>query len=976
MNNLIDYYFKEQKYYENIYGSKTLFMMQVGGFYEMYETLSDGPDLNKIGNLLNILVSKRNKNITSVDKKNPKMSGFPLAVINKYLKILIDNSYTVIICSQTTPPPNPKREITGIYSPSTYIEDINNPDNNYLLCIYIEEIQDIKTLKSNYMCGLALTDLSTGRSIVNEIYSEYQDDKLSLDEVVKFINIYNPKEILLISDVKTISKENLELYLEIKDKNYLHKTINDLINIKGYKNIKNIAFQQELLKKVYPQINILTPIEYLNFERLEYLRLAFIILIQYAFEHNSNIINNLELPDIYEKEKTLHLGNNAIYQLNIFRFDMNQEQNNSIKSLFDVINKTSTSIGRRYLKNIVSAPLINHDELKYRYNIIEYLLNNKITNEIDKILNEICDIERLERKMCLLTIHPMELYNWINAQKKINELLKLIKFDDLKQKLNYDINELYLSHCQMLNHLETIFNINELSKYLMNEISGNIFLESVYSDIDNIQEELKICSNFMESLAIKLGSMIEDNKQSKNKDLIKVESNDRDGHFLVLTKRRADLLQKVLKNEDKIYIKKLEIETNKLIFKHAIKGNSKIFLPELEKNSDQIVNLTNKLKLLIKTYYLEEIKKININPKIINLIAFIDFCKSGALVAKKNNYCKPEIVESEKSFITCKQLRHPIVEKININSEYVPVDISLGKDNCDGILLFGLNSAGKSTLQKALGISIILAQIGYFVPAKEFKYYPYNSIFTRISSNDNLFKGLSSFTLELTELRSILKRSGQNTLVIADEVCKGTEHTSSLIIVMTMIEMLSKSKTSFISATHLHELTNLKRLNKLKNVKLYHLHVEFNNINNTLIYDRTLKEGSGTSFYGYEVAKYLMNDQEFIYIASEIHKEIGGDILISHKKSKYNSNVHMTKCQICNKIPKEGEIPLETHHIEFQKNCDENGFILKKQHKHKNHKTNLVVLCSICHDKIDTKELFINGYDNTSHGPKLIYEII
>jgi DNA mismatch repair protein MutS len=974
MENLIEYYFKEQKYYEKIYGSKTLFMMQVGGFYEMYETLTEGPDLNKISSILNILVSKRNKSLLTVDKKNPKMSGFPLAVLNKYLKILIENSYTVVLCTQTTPPPNPKREITGIYSSSTFIDDISNPENNYLLTIYIEEIKDIKINKSNYMCGLALADLSTGKSKVHEIYSEFNDDKLSLDEVIKFINIYNPKEIFLISDIKSINIEDLELYLEIKDKNYLHKTLNNLTDMKGYKKIKDIAFQQDLLKKVYPQINTLTPIEYLNFERLEYLRLAFIILIQYAFEHNSNIIKKLEIPEIYEKENCLHLGNNAIFQLNIFRNSQESLNNtSSIKSLFDIINKTSTPLGRRYLKNILSSPLINQEELKYRYNIIEYLLNNKIINELEKILNEIGDIERLERKMNLLTIHPIEFYNWINSQKKINELLKLINFDDLKHLIKYDINEIFLSHSQMINNLEFIFNIEELSKYLINDINNNIFLEGVYTDIDNIQDELNLCSNFMESLATKLSTMIDDTK-TKNKDMIKVESNDREGHFLSLTKRRADLLQKELKKQDKIYIKKIEIDINKLIFKHAIKGNSKIFLPELEKNSDQVINLTNKLKLLIKTYYIEEIKKININSKITEIISFIDFCKSGALVAKKNNYCKPEIIDSEKSFITCKQLRHPIVEKININSEYVPVNITIGKDNNDGILLFGLNSAGKSTLQKAIGIAIILAQIGYYVPANNFQYYPYNSIFTRISSNDNLFKGLSSFTLELIELRSILKRSGKNTLVIADEVCKGTEHNSSLIIVMGMIEMLSKSKTSFISATHLHELTKFKRLYKLNNIKLYHLHVEFDNINNTLIYDRELREGSGISFYGFEVAKYLMNDPEFISITSEIHKELGGEILISDKKSRYNSNVHMTKCQVCNKIPKDGEIPLETHHIEFQKNCDKNGFILKKQHKHKNHTTNLVVLCHECHDKIDNNKLIIYGYDNTAHGHILLYQ--
>ena len=130
----------------------------------------------------------------------------------------------------------------------------------------------------------------------------------------------------------------------------------------------------------------------------------------------------------------------------------------------------------------------------------------------------------------------------------------------------------------------------------------------------------------------------------------------------------------------------------------------------------------------------------------------------------------------------------------------------------DGILLFGLNSAGKSSLQKSIGIAIIMAQMGYPVASKYFEFSPYQNLFTRISANDNIFKGLSSFALEISELRAIIKRSNENTLVIADEVCKGTEHKSSLIIVMTMLEILSKRKTSFITATHLHDLVNIERI--------------------------------------------------------------------------------------------------------------------------------------------------------------------
>jgi DNA mismatch repair protein MutS len=310
-------------------------------------------------------------------------------------------------------------------------------------------------------------------------------------------------------------------------------------------------------------------------------------------------------------------------------------------------------------------------------------------------------------------------------------------------------------------------------------------------------------------------------------------------------------------------------------------------------------------------------------------------------------------------------MRHPICEKLLIDTEYVPINVKLGIDNEDGILLFGLNSAGKSTLQKSIGINIVLAQIGYFVAATQFNYYPYKSLMTRITSNDNLFKGLSSFALEISDLRAILKRSNENTLIIADEVCKGTEHQSSLIIVMTMLEILSKNKCSFITATHLHDITKLERLKQLSNIKLFHLHVEYDEQKNSLKYGRQLLEGSGEHFYGLNVAKYLINDNQFLTIANEIKLVICPDLLVGNKTSKYNSNVFINKCQICNYYPKnEYDKPLETHHINFQKNTDKNGFLLEKPHVHKNHKNNLCVLCFKCHDKIDTNEIVIYGYEN------------
>jgi len=392
----------------------------------------------------------------------------------------------------------------------------------------------------------------------------------------------------------------------------------------------------------------------------------------------------------------------------------------------------------------------------------------------------------------------------------------------------------------MLSYIEKNILIEELQKYLINDISNQIFQKNKYSDLDLLINKIDKCKNYMEALSWGLSNFLDEYIQSKTSDnnLIKIDYNEREGHFLILTKRRADVLLQLLekKREIKFTYKNMEYKITKddLQFKHLPKGNnSKIFIKEMEKNSSYVVEYEEQLKILNKEYYIKFLIELSLKYKsfietIHILVATIDFLKTGAKIAIKYHYTIPEIVDSKKSFLLATELRHPIIELLNKDNEYVPIDIELGTEKQDGILLFGLNSAGKSSLQKSIGIAIIMAQMGYPVSAKTFKYYPYEHLYTRISSNDNIFKGLSSFALEISELRAIIKRSNSNTLVIADEVCKGTEHKSSLIIVQTMLEILANKKTSFITATHLHDLVNIERLHKIKNIKMFHLHVEYN----------------------------------------------------------------------------------------------------------------------------------------------------
>jgi len=315
-------------------------------------------------------------------------------------------------------------------------------------------------------------------------------------------------------------------------------------------------------------------------------------------------------------------------------------------------------------------------------------------------------------------------------------------------------------------------------------------------------------------------------------------------------------------------------------------------------------------------------------------------------------------------------LRHPIIEKIT-EGKYIPNDIVLGKGNQDGILLYGLNSVGKSSLMKSIGIAVIMSQIGFYVPAFSYKFKPYNALFTRISSDDNLFKGLSSFALEITELNAILKRCGKDTLVIADEVCKGTEHRSAITIVTTMLKILCENKTSMITATHLHELAKIKLVNEIRNLHKYHLHVEFKN--GDIIFDRKLRKGNGIEEYGLQFSKHIIDNMRYNEVSMMVKNELEKDIMFTSKQSNYNSTLLMDKCHICNSIDK-----LETHHIKQQKDANEYGFVIDNDGDviHKDNKDNLVVLCEKCHDKLHDNKFDIEGHETGIKGKNAVVKKI
>lgn len=961
-------YFEIHNFYEKIYGKeKTIILMQVGSFHEAYCTDNKGLNLIQLAQDLDVICTKKNGN-KELSDSNPRMMGFPIHTTPVYIDKLINLNFTVVLIDQTTEPPNPKREITGIYSPATYLNKINNKSNN-IVSIVIDKTKS-KFKDELFFIGLSSYDLTTGMGYIHETVSTINDQLLALDDALRFLETVPPCEILLVnkldSEINNMNINTIQEYLQLNNKIIYN------INVKDQQKVK---YQEILLNQVFPPKNQLSVFENLGIERLNLARLALTVLIEYVMAHQTNLLKNISYPQLFNNDKYLYLGNRALEQLNVF--SSSNHMDDDIQSLFNIIDFTKTSLGKRFLIDSLTKPLITSEEIVKRYESINIILDNKYISEFEKMLLEVYDIEKLNRRINIGNLQPSELYQLYLSFYQITKITNFIKDNNIEIfKWNDKMIEKITEFTNYIKKTFILSNLNETNFSNYNDTEKTFFNNTIIKDIDILVEKIKTASQFIDLLKTELEKLLQDDKSLLSKadqSLITSKFNERDGHYLLITNRRCKILkEKMEKGNHKIKIGDYIIQYKDLEFNELPKSSStKINCDKIKLISNEMVINKQKLAQLNKQYFKDELKMLSNNYSDFLIywayeIGYLDFINSGAKCAIENKYSKPIIKNHKNSFFTAQELRHPIIEAINKNYKYIPQNIGLGGDNeLDGILLYGINSSGKSTLMKSIGLNIILAQIGYYVSAKSFIYNPYKSLFTRIIGNDNIYKGLSSFMVEMLELTAILKRNNNNTLVIGDEICRGTEEKSANIIVAYMLKTLSESNSSFITATHFHKVATLETVKNLTRVKPKHLKITYDSKNEQLIYDRILSDGQGESFYGLQVAKYLMKDSLFNDITNDILQKYEENDQI--KKSNYN-NDYMIKCEIC-----QTKKNLESHHIVPQKDFDEN-----KSHKDdisikKDMSYNLVTLCSLCHDKIDTNEIIINGWIETSNGRQLDY---
>ena len=654
----------------------------------------------------------------------------------------------------------------------------------------------------------------------------------------------------------------------------------------------------------------------------------------------------------------------------------------------------------------------------------DYSSNSSIAYILRNHMREIGDIERIWNKMKLGLLQPPELskfhsgiqtvcYLYQSFLIPLTDIYKGVYSKELEQCMNESIslsNPFHgTTHSILFDKLQNCIqdytshiDMEKAKKYNLHQIEETIFYSGMYPMIDRIQEKINLSMESLkkmeDSLVERLGvsqsiNKISTTKKKKPIQLTIGDSEDGTDTFFVLSKPRWKIMKESLETKP-ITINGTTISWDNFHVDTRNKSNCKISCDFIIQQSQEYLVQRRNLIKQVQQKYVSLLNHLtttydNLFRHLFYSIAQLDVLTTHAHNSLEFGYVQPIIDDTvEHSYIKARDLRHPIIERLDTRIPYTPhtFDLNYSKKQ-QGILLYGVNSSGKSSVMKAVGLATIMAQSGMYVPAMEFTFHPYRKICTRILGNDNLFRGLSSFAVEMSELRGILYRADPYTLVLGDEVCHGTEQISAISIVASSLVELTNVGASYMFATHLHELSQLTLIQKLQSLRIYHLSVRYDEERDCLIYERKLKKGTGSSLYGLEVARAMKLPNHVLQRAHQVRtslfsskdtvNSLGNDDEENPVKiSRYNKKVVHLSCEICGK-PSE-----EVHHIQFQEQSDEMGHVDERTKCKKNATSNLVPLCQEHHEHVhhgrsnDGNILVIHGYvqDTSSCGYHLSYE--
>ena len=743
------------------------------------------------------------------------MCGVPYHAVDVYLNKLVAKGYKVAICEQAEDPKQAKgivkREVIRIVTPGTNLSQqaLDEGRNNYLMCLVYD----------NNQFGLAITDISTGDFYTTEV--------ATLKELYDEIHRFSPSEIIC-NDSFYMSGASLD---DFKDR--LHVSVSTLdtwymdeaVSVQKIKEHFKVASLDGLGLTDFPSGT-----------------LAVGALLLYLYETQKNTLDNLTKITPYRSGGYMIIDSATNRNLELIE-TLREKQKKG--SLLWVLDKTKTAMGARLMRNWIEQPLIEKKKITARQDAVEELYNDMITREeIREYLNAVYDLERLVTRISYRTANPRDLIAFktsLGMIPPVKQLLSQAKSAELKE-----IDE-------RMDCLEDIYDLIEKS----------------------IQDEPPIM--------IREGGMI---KEGYNEDVDKFR--------LSRTEGKTWLAELEAREKEKTGIKNLRVRYNKVFGyylevtnsfknlvpdyytrKQTLANAERYIIPELKELEDTILGAEDKLYALEYQLYSEvrdtigkEVVRIQKTAK---AIAKLDAFASLALVAEQNNYVRPKM--NDKGLIDIKDGRHPVVEKMISNDMFICNDTYLNDKKERISIITGPNMAGKSTYMRQTALIVLMAQIGSFVPASSANIGVVDRIFTRVGASDDLASGQSTFMVEMTEVANILRNATNKSLLILDEIGRGTSTFDGLSIAWAVIEYISNSKllgAKTLFATHYHELTELE--GKIENVNNYCIAVKEKG--DDIIFLRKIVKGGADKSYGIQVARLAGVPQSVTDRAKEIVEEL------------------------------------------------------------------------------------------------------
>lgn len=746
------------------------------------------------------------------------MCGIPYHAAETYLTRLVKKGYKVAICEQVEDPKLAKgmvkREVTRVVTPGTTLnaQALDETKNNYIMCIAY--------IGDHY--GISSADITTGDYYVTEVDSE----RKLLDEV----NKYQPTEIIC----------NEAFYISGID-------IDDMKNRMGIViySLDAWYFSDETAQMTLKDHFKVRDLEGLGLADYDSGVIAAGALLKYLYETQKTTLSNLVAIHPYTTGKFMIIDSSTRRNLELVE-TLREKQKRG--SLLWVLDKTRTAMGARTLRSFVEQPLIERAEIEERYDAIDEFNTNAITREeIREYLNPVYDLERLITRVTYQTANPRDLIAFRNSIHMLPPIKTLMS--DFQSPL---LKRLY----EQLDTLDELYELIERSiaeEPPLTLHDGGILKEGYNEEVDRLRKAKTDGKSWLADLEAK------EREKTGIKNL-KIKYNKVFGYYLEVTNSFKDLVPDYFTR------------------KQTLANAERFITPELKELEDVILGAEDKLIVLeyelfreVRQKVADEVVRIQKTAK---AVAQIDVFASLATVAEQNNYCRPKL--NEKGLIDIKDGRHPVVERMIQNEMFVANDTYLDNGSNRVSIITGPNMAGKSTYMRQSALIVLMAQIGSFVPAKSAKIGIVDRIFTRVGASDDLASGQSTFMVEMSEVANILRNATSNSLLILDEIGRGTSTFDGLSIAWAVVEHISNprllgAKTLF--ATHYHELTELE--GKLNSVNNYCIAVKEKG--DDIVFLRKIVKGGADKSYGIQVAKLAGVPDNVIERAKEIVEELSNN---------------------------------------------------------------------------------------------------